>query len=95
MGSVGIAELVGGSLLKLIPAVGQVVGVIGVSVVSAAFTQALGNVFIMHFESGGTLLNFKPETMRDYFRAEFEKAKTTVSKLRSDAAQNGAVSKSA
>lgn len=95
VGSVGIAGFVGGSLMKLIPAVGQIVGVLGVSVVAAAFTQALGNVFIMHFESGGTLLTFKPEQMRDYFRKEFEKAKATVSQLRTDGAERESAAKSA
>ena len=95
IGSVGIAGVVGGSLVKLIPAVGQIVGVIGVSVVAAAFTQALGNVFIMHFESGGTLLNFKPDQMREFFRREFEKAKATVSQLRTEGAQKESSPKSA
>ncbi len=78
IGSLGIAGAVASSLLKLIPAVGTVVGVVGVSVVAGAFTQALGNVFIMHFETGGTLLDFNPDKMRAYFRQEFEKAKTSV-----------------
>ncbi len=95
VGSVGIAELIGGSLLKVIPAIGQIVGVVGVSVVSAAFTQALGSVFIMHFEAGGTLLSFKPDTMRDFFRKEFEKAKATVSNLRAETSEKEAARKPA
>ena len=42
---------------------------------SLAATQALGRVFAQHFETGGTLLDFDVETMRDYFRKEFEAAK--------------------
>lgn len=86
LGSVGIAELVGGSLFKLVPALGQLVGVVGVSLLAGAFTQALGNVFVMHFESGGSLLSFEPDSMREYFRKEFEQAKATVAKLRDESA---------
>lgn len=84
VGSLGLAGAVASSLFKLIPAVGTVVGVIGVSVFAGAFTQALGNVFIMHFETGGTLLTFNADKMRTYFRQEFEKAKVSVAQLQKD-----------
>jgi hypothetical protein len=58
--------------------------VVGVSVIGGAFTQALGNAFIMHFESGGTLLNFDPDKMRAYFRQEMEKAKATVAQMQNE-----------
>lgn len=84
IGSLGLAEAVAGSLLKLIPAVGTVVGVVGVSVIAGAFTQALGNAFIMHFETGGTLLDFNPDKMRAYFRQEMEKAKASVVQMQKE-----------
>ncbi len=36
-----------------------------------ASTWALGKVFIQHFESGGTFLDFKPEEVKEYFKAQF------------------------
>jgi hypothetical protein len=41
---------------------------------AAAVTWAMGRVFIQHFETGGTLLDFNAEKMRDYFKSEFEAA---------------------
>ena len=41
-------------------------------------TQAVGNTFVMHFESGGTLLTFDAEKFRDYFIKEFQEAGGTV-----------------
>lgn len=38
---------------------------------AAAYSWALGNVFIQHFESGGTFLSFNPEQVREYFRSQF------------------------
>lgn len=64
-----------GSVVKTIPAVGQLMGAMTMPVVSGASTYALGKVFIQHFESGGTFLTFDPEKVRDYFQEEFEKGK--------------------
>lgn len=89
IGSLGIAEVVTVSLLKLIPAVGSVVGGVSVSVIAAAFTQALGNVFIAHFEKGGTMLDFKAASMREYFRKEFTAAKASVAELKKNEAKAG------
>jgi len=83
LGSVGLG-LIGGSLLKLIPTVGTALGVASVPVVAATATHALGKVFIMHFESGGTFLDFNPQAMRQYFHQEFEKAKDVIARLQKD-----------
>lgn len=81
LGSVGLGTLIGGSLAKLVPAIGQTLGVITIPLVAAAFTRATGRIFVMHFESGGTLLDFKPEAMREYFKKEFEEAKAVVAQM--------------
>ena len=47
-------------------------------VLAYAMTQAVGNAFIMHFESGGTLLSFDPKAFANYFLSEFKKAGGTV-----------------
>ncbi|MRG98517.1 YcjF family protein [Polyangium spumosum] len=75
---VGAGAAIGASLGKLIPFVGTAFGLLTVPVISGAFTRALGKVFVMHFETGGTLLDFEPHKVRSYFKQEFEKAKEYV-----------------
>ncbi|WP_375413899.1 YcjF family protein [uncultured Bradyrhizobium sp.] len=63
------------SMLKGIPVIGQVLGLVTTPVFAWASTKAVGRVFIEHFESGGTLLDFDPEKMRHYYYKQFEAAK--------------------
>lgn len=60
----------GGSLLKAVPVFGQVLGTLAVPTFAAGLTWAIGRVFIQHFASGGTFLDFNPESVRDYFRSQ-------------------------
>jgi len=60
------------SLIKVIPIIGQISGTISMVTLSGAATYATGKVFIQHFESGGTFLDFDPEKARVYFQ-EFYK----------------------
>ena len=60
-----------GCLLKSLPLVGSLAGAPAMAVFSGAYAWALGNVFIQHFESGGTFLNFDPVKVREHFRAQF------------------------
>jgi uncharacterized protein (DUF697 family) len=60
-----------GALSKAIPGL-SVLGAPLAVVFAWAYTWALGNIFIQHFESGGTFLNFNPEQVREHFRAQFE-----------------------
>lgn len=84
-----IASLLGGgipvslsanlaSLIKGLPLVGTVAGGISVAVCGGASTYAVGKVFIQHFESGGTLLNFDPQQMRDYYTRHLKEGKEEV-----------------
>lgn len=75
IGGYGMANLCTGavySLMKLIPIVGQIAGAASMAVVASASTYALGKVFIQHFESGGTMLDFKPEKMREYYVEQYK-----------------------
>ena len=63
---------VAGSALKAMPVLGTVVGASAMVVCSGAATWALGKVFIQHFESGGTFLDFDPDAVKEYFRAQFQ-----------------------
>lgn len=87
VGILGLGSMVCGSLSKLIPVVGHALGIVSVPLLVGAFTHALGQVLVMHFEAGGTLLDFDPEAMRTYFKQEFEKAKQTVSQLQTAKAE--------
>jgi uncharacterized protein (DUF697 family) len=60
--------------LKLAPGVGLIVGSASMAVASGVFTSALGQLFIVHFEAGGTLLTFDPSKMRDHFERELQAA---------------------
>jgi uncharacterized protein (DUF697 family) len=81
LGSVGIGAAIGGSLVKLVPVIGTTLGLVSVPIFAGAFTNAMGRVFQMHFETGGTLLDFDPKTVRSHFKHEFEKSKKEVSQL--------------
>ena len=61
--------------LKVLNGVGTVLAVITTPAINAAATIALGRVFIQHFESGGTFLDFDPDKVREHFRREFEGAR--------------------
>lgn len=65
----------GGSVLKTIPVVGQLGGMLTMPAFAAAVTYAVGQVFMQHFESGGTLLTFEPDKMRDRFNAAVGRAR--------------------
>ena len=61
---------VGRTLLKAVPFVGPVLGGFSVSAMGGAVTWAVGRVFMQHFASGGTLLDFEPDKMRQHFTSE-------------------------
>ena len=67
------------SLCKVIPLVGQSVGVLAMPAIAGATTYALGKVFVQHFESGGTFLNFNPSAVREFYRQQFAEGKTAFS----------------
>ena len=65
-----------GLAVAAIPAVmtGTVLSFVLAPAIAYAMTIAVGNVYIMHFESGGTLLTFDPNEFREHFKREFQKA---------------------
>jgi uncharacterized protein (DUF697 family) len=66
------------SLLKAIPVIGQTTGILAMSAVGGASTYAVGKVFVQHFESGGTFLNFDPAAVREYYREQFKEGSEVV-----------------
>jgi CRP-like cAMP-binding protein/uncharacterized protein (DUF697 family) len=63
--AVTTVALVGGSVLYFL----------FTPVLAYAVTQAVGRTFVMHFESGGTLLTFDAMAFQDYFLREFHNAR--------------------
>lgn len=72
----------GCSVLKLIPGFGQVAGTAALANLGAAFTYATGKVFMEHFESGGTMGNFRAKAFRQQFRLEFRRGQHAAEQLR-------------
>jgi hypothetical protein len=66
-----------GSLAKGIPGVGTLVGALTMPAFSAGATYIIGKVFIQHFASGGTLLDFNPPDYREFIKAQKEKLSRT------------------
>ena len=67
-----------GPVLKVVPGIGTVLGVVVTPAFNAAATYAIGRVFVQHFESGGTFLDMDPDKVREHFKAEFEAGKRTT-----------------
>ena len=73
-----------GCVIKVIPGVGVLAGAPAMAMFSAAYAWALGRVFMQHFESGGTFLNFNPEAVREHFRKEFEEGRRQAAAMNTD-----------
>lgn len=61
------------SLIKFLPGIGTAIGQLTMAAVSAPATWILGKVFIQHFASGGTLLDFNPPDYREFIKTQKEK----------------------
>lgn len=90
-----ISSLVGGalpvafapamaSLTKFIPLIGWTASGVSMSLLGGAVTYALGNVFVLHFESGGVLLDFDVKKFRGVFQSKVSEGKTVVSNMRKE-----------
>jgi len=60
------------STVKAVPILGSIVGGLSMPVLSAGATYAIGQAFIKHFESGGTLLDFNPPDYRELVKSQTE-----------------------
>jgi len=85
------AALGAGSFVKFMPGFGTAIGAVTMPVISAGATYVIGKVFIQHFASGGTLLDFNPPDYREFIKAQ--KAKLNLgSKAAPDASGSAAPS---
>lgn len=67
------AGMLTGSFFKAIPVFGLAGVIVPMAVISGAITYAVGKVFVQHFEAGGTLLDFEPAKMRQFFAEQYRK----------------------
>ena len=75
-GALPVVSMLGiGSMVKSIPGIGSLAGSGSVAVISGAITYAVGQVFIKHFEDGGTLKDFNPASAKNYFSEQFKTGK--------------------
>ncbi len=81
-----VARLAARSVMKLLPGVGSMIGGVAVSVFAGASTYALGEVFKKHFESGGTILDFDPDRVKQMYKEKFEKGKTVAKEWKKESA---------
>lgn len=77
-----LARLGAGSLAKMIPIVGSIVGSVANAVMAGASTYALGQVFKIHFDTGGTILDFDADRLKKLYKEQFEKGKKVAEELR-------------
>ena len=69
------AGLFSRSLLKMIPVIGVTGALVPIGVLSGALTFAVGKVFVQHFETGGTLLDFDPLKVQTFFKRKFKEGR--------------------
>jgi uncharacterized protein (DUF697 family) len=82
-----IASLIGGlhtgllaaSFSKVVPVLGLVGAVAPMTAIAGAITYAVGKVFVQHFETGGTLLDFEPSKVKRFFAEKRREGQVMVS----------------
>jgi len=67
-----LATALFGTMVKFIPGLGTLMGIAATPAIAGAVTFATGQVFIQHFESGGTFLDFNPQKVKDYFNEQIK-----------------------
>jgi uncharacterized protein (DUF697 family) len=83
-GIVGRAATLFASSMQGVRMVGGIVGRTTMPVFAGASTYALGKVFIQHFESGGTFLDFEPAKVRAYFKQQFTRGRDLSTERREE-----------
>lgn len=78
-GAVPLLTVIGlSSFAKLIPGIGSIGGGISMTVLTGALVYATGQVFIRHFEQGGTLENFQSKYWKNVFTQQLEAKKVSI-----------------
>lgn len=75
-GSIPLLTVMGlSSFAKLIPGIGTIGGTISMTVLASSLIYATGQVFVRHFEQGGTLADFQSKYWKGFFIQQFEEKK--------------------
>jgi len=94
IGKTAIATLLGGmapgliaqgtfsSIVKSVPGIGGILGLLTQPALAAAVTYAIGQVFIRHYESGGTMLNFSAADFKTTFTQEVKAGMKKVTEIK-------------
>ncbi len=77
------------SISKIIPGLGQTVGLVCASTVSGASTYAVGKVFAHHFAEGGTFLTFDPEKAKAFYEEMFKEGREVVTEIKTEKNKEG------
>ncbi len=78
-----VAAASAASALKGIPVIGTGIGALTMSAGAASATYLIGKIFIQHFASGGTLLDFEPPDHDEILRTHAEMVKSPAEKIKS------------
>lgn len=70
------------SMVKIIPIIGQTIGMVTMPVSCGASTYATGKVFIRHFESGGNLATFDAGKMKTYYKEMLQEGRKVTQRLK-------------
>ena len=62
-------------ILRAIPLVGQTIASLGMSAFGGALTYAVGQVFVQHYATGGTMLDFDLAKARTFVADKYEQGK--------------------
>jgi len=68
--------------IKLLPGVGTGLGILAMSIFSAASTYAIGNVILEHFSAGGTIETFDASNYRELFKVKFKEGRKVAKEYR-------------
>ncbi len=74
-------SLLGSGLIRNLPFLGGFIGSLAIPVLSGAVTYLVGEIFIEHFEHGGTLEDFDLEKGKEIFKSKFDEAVEKVKEI--------------
>lgn len=77
------------SALKFVPGLGTLAGSVSLPVMMGASTYALGKVFILHFEAGGTLLDFDARALQSQLRQLYQEGLDEVRRMQAQRPSEG------
>lgn len=87
LGAVGTNTLASSffrSLIKGIPGIGSLVGTVTMPVAAGAITYGIGQLFINHFSSGGTLSNLPVEKIKPFFQTKVKEGMEVTKRLQQE-----------